>query len=64
MKESTPEQKLVDICFMIALTMKGNKKLNKMSNEDLAKWVADQLNGCGFKTFPCGSSWGVLEKKN
>ena len=59
-----PEQKLVDICFEIALTMKGNKKLNKMSNDDLAKWVADQLDGCGFKTFPCGSSWGVLEKKS
>ena len=30
------------------------------SNEQKAKWVAEQLRCCGFNTEPCGASWGVL----
>ena len=63
MKEKSNEQKLVDICFLIALTMKGNKKLNEMSNEELAEWVAGQLRGCGFDTEPVGCSWGILKER-
>lgn len=59
----TNEQKLVDICFSIALTIKTNKKyFGKLSYEETADWVAKQLDGCGFPTTPCGSSWGILIK--
>lgn len=61
------EQKLIDIMFEIALTMhdpKYRKTFNKLSREEVAQWVVDQLNGCGFKTVPVGSSWGVLVEIN
>lgn len=57
------KQDLVDICFQIALTVKSNAKLKKMSNEKLAEWVADQLRAFGFDTTPVGSSWGQLINK-
>lgn len=56
------EQKLVDICFEIGLTIKGNEALKSMSNEGLANWIAEQLRGCGFDTIPMGSSCGMLKK--
>jgi hypothetical protein len=56
------EQKLVDICFQIALTIKDSESLQKMSNEELAAWVREQLNACGFPTTAIGMSWGVLDR--
>lgn len=56
------EQKLVDICFQLALTMrKHNEHFNKLTIEETAEWVAKQLNDCGFPTTPMGMSWGVLD---
>ena len=58
------EQKLVDICFSISLTMhKNSDHFRKLNRDDVAKWVTDQLDGCGFKTTPCGASWGILDNK-
>jgi len=54
------EQKLIDIMFEIALTVKHT---NLQTNEEIASWVAKQLKECGFETEPCGSSWGILKKK-
>jgi hypothetical protein len=54
-------QKLINICFELVLTT--NKHILKLSNEEKAKWVAKQLDACGFRTNPCGSSWGVLKEK-
>jgi len=65
MPEITNEQKLVDMCFGIAMAMhdKHHRTMfNKMSQEQLVKWVAKQLSDCGFKTKPCGAKWGVLTK--
>lgn len=67
-KISTPpmpsrEQKLVDICFELVLTATSEQHseyFRKLSVEAKARWVADQLKGCGFNTTPCGASWGVL----
>lgn len=57
------EQQLVDIAFQIALTMHEHRKhFKKMTREEIAGWVSDQLRGCGFDTTPCGMSWGVLKK--
>lgn len=59
------EQELIDICFQLVLvaTEKQHRKFfNKLDNEGKAKWVAEQLEKCGFKTYPCGASWGILEK--
>lgn len=59
------KQKLVDIMFQIALTIhdkRYKKDFDKMDNERVAEWVAEQLKNCGFETFQCGSSWGVLKK--
>lgn len=56
------EQQLVDIAFELVLTMHANRKSFKnKSREEVAEWVAKQLANCGFKTEPCGSSWGVLK---
>jgi hypothetical protein len=54
------QQQLVDITFEIAFTIRDNKALQKMGNEELAEWVARQLRLCGFPTQPMGCSWGVL----
>lgn len=54
------EQKLVDICFEIALTVKSYNGFKDKTNQEMAGWVAKQLEVAGFPTEPCGSSWGVL----
>ena len=54
------EQKLVDICFEVALTIGENTTLRNLPKEKLAEWVARQLRLCGFDTEPQGSCWGVL----
>ncbi len=56
------EQKLVDICFDIALTIQENPSdFQELSREEMAEYVASQLSKCGFNTSPCGSSWGILK---
>ena len=68
--ELTPEgreQKLVDICFqimMLVTSKEHSKHFSRMSNEQKAEWVRDQLQGCGFPTSPCGASWGVIDRNN
>ncbi len=57
----TREQQLVDICFQLTIT--AAKYMRSKSNEDIAKWVASQLDACGFYTEPMGMSWGVLRDK-
>ena len=52
------EQKLVDICFAIAFSANS---MQRKSNEEIARWVAEQLRECGFDTTPVSSSWGVLK---
>ena len=52
------EQKLVDLCFDIALFSAEHLHFN--STKEIAEWVAKQLRICGFPTQPCGASWGVL----
>lgn len=65
MTEKSSEQKLVDICFEIAIAMKMNSKnFEKMSRDEVGEWVAKQLKDCGYSTKPCGSSWGVLVDEN
>ena len=56
------KQKLIDICFQIALTINNDKYFSKeLSDEEIAEWVRIQLSNCGFKTEPCGSSWALLK---
>ena len=54
------EQSLVDICFQLALVQHNNPWFVDKSQEEVAAWVADQLNKSGFPTEPRGLSWGVL----
>ena len=59
------KQKLVDICFQIAITMNMYPDgFKDKSKEEIAEWVAKQPDMCGFPTKPCGMSWGVLDRKN
>ena len=61
------DQTLVDICFACVLTSHDKefrRKFNKMTQEELANWVAKQLDLMGFPTKPCGSLWGVLQYDN
>lgn len=53
------EQKLIDIMFEIAQV--AAKYMHGKTQEEICTWVAKQLEGCGFKTTPVGSSWGVLK---
>lgn len=64
-KPTVNEQKLVDICFEIAMLMHDKefrRGFNKMDNEKLAEWVGRQLKICDFDTIPMGSSWGYLRE--
>lgn len=55
------EQKLIDMMFAVALTIKGNPQyFGCQPNSRTADWVADQLRVSGFDTKPVGSSWGLL----
>lgn len=55
------EQKLVDICFQLTLTIKSHSEhFANLSQEEVAEWTAKQLRECGFDTSPCGASWGLL----
>lgn len=54
------KQTLVDCCFSLA--MHAAKSMHGRSTEDIAKWVAGQLDACGFNTVPMGCSWGVLTR--
>lgn len=55
------EQKLIDICFQIGITIHHHNSLKVMSKEKLTGWIAEQLKECGFPTKPVGMSWGVLQ---
>jgi hypothetical protein len=59
------DQKLVDICFQIALTMYDRYPdyFQNTGREKVAAWVAQQLEASGFQTKPCGASWGILTNK-
>ena len=59
-KDQKREQKLIDICFEIAMMIHEHHDKFK-NNEEVAKWVANQLEQCGFPTQQIGSSWGVLK---
>lgn len=54
------KQKLIDICFELVMTAYTWPQFQKQPREKIGKWVADQLNECGFRTHPIGMSWGVL----
>jgi hypothetical protein len=58
--EKEEKQKLIDIAFELVIVANGWKDFQKKSREEIGEWVAKQLNGCGFRTHPIGSSWGVL----
>jgi len=66
--QQTNDQKLIDICFQIAMTMHMLGIVNEskgpqliMSRDELADWIARQLKICGYDTEPVGSSWGRLK---
>lgn len=54
------EQKLIDIVFSVAETVRQYKDLKNGSQEHLMEWVARQLFESGFPTVPIGSTWGIL----
>ena len=60
MAHRSNEQRLIDIMFEVALMIQDVPSLQKMDKEQLTAWVSKQLEDCGFKTEPQGSSWGVL----
>jgi hypothetical protein len=55
------EQKLIDICFQLVMTLHNHQDfLASKSRDEIAAWVANTYRDCGFPTTPIGSSWGVL----
>lgn len=64
MTARSKEQKLIDImfqCVMLRHDTQYRDYFDALNQEQMAEWVANQLRGCGFDTFPCGASWGVLK---
>jgi len=58
------EQKLIDIIFQVASCIKTERYFRETAtHEETMKWVAGQLQQCGFETVPCGASWGVLKNE-
>lgn len=57
------KQKLIDIMFEVALMIHNHPSFIGKDNEYICTWVRRQLKLCGFKTEPCGSSWGVLKNE-
>jgi len=62
MISSNREQLLIDIMFQIGLMIHSSENLKSKSVPEVAEWIAGQLKDCGFPTYSCGSSWGILEK--
>jgi hypothetical protein len=54
------EQKLVDFAFDIVMSMAYSRDTALFDRDQLAGWVAGQLQKQGFITQRKGSSWGVL----
>ena len=75
---NSKEQLLIDIMFSIGLTIHDSHKTNitrtrgddipnwfkGKSQEEVAQWIREQLNLCGFEVEPCGMSHGVLKKES
>jgi hypothetical protein len=59
MKYDPNHQKLVDLCFEFAIMARCDPRV-PTDREAVARWVSDNLRGCGFNTTARGSSWGVL----
>ena len=57
------EQKLVDICFQVAIMVHEHPSFKGKSSEYVVEYVAEQLRECGFDTVPLGSSWGILRNE-
>ena len=61
------KNKLIDITYQLVLTCLSKEHINhfkKLSVPERAAWVSNQLEQCGFKTYPVGSCWGVLDKEH
>jgi len=63
--EQSNEQKLIDLCFTLAISVYlqrdyFEKHENNYKQEVIANWVAQELQECGFPTTPYGASWGIL----
>lgn len=57
------EQELIDIMFQIGLTIHQHESFKKMSKEEVAEWISNQLRLCGYDTEPIGASWAILKNK-
>jgi len=57
------QQELIDIMFQIGLTIHQYQSFQKMTKEEVAEWIAEQLRICGFDTEPMGASWAILKNE-
>lgn len=58
------EQKLIDLMFEVALTVRDRcvASIGAPTREEVTVWVSDWLRQSGFEMRPSGSAWGVLDK--
>jgi hypothetical protein len=61
MTARSPEQRLIDIMFSIAL--QSAESMHGQPREHIAGRVRQNLKACGFPVHPVGSSWGVLDQQ-
>jgi len=61
----TNEQKLIDIMFSVGIMIHEHRTVFEgKSRKEVAAWIAEQLEHCGFKTIPLDHSWGALVEIN
>ena len=56
------EQRLIDIMYDIGLTIHSNNWFKNKNKGEVAGWISEKLNNCGFIVKPCGASGGVLRR--
>lgn len=53
------QRKLYDIIFQTGIMIHTHPDFKGKTTEEVAEWIASQLNQCGFYNVPVGSCWGV-----
>jgi hypothetical protein len=62
--EEPTAQKVLDIMFQVSMTIQNERAIfDKMSNDDLANWINEQLASCHIPVQPVGSKWAQIQQK-
>lgn len=57
------KRKLFNVIFEMGIMIHNHVSFADKSTEEVAEWMASQLNKCGFYNIPIGACWGVPVSK-